>query len=391
MIIGKSKLVKQVYSEEERNMREFITKAGYVLLGVLLTVCVIFISKKIGKSRNSEVAAVTETQTQTNSTTVEETLDYNAEAEQKLQELKEKQKTQKETQTETQAEGNAESTISANSIEAAKVKWIKDYPTNNIEMQLGEKEKIRSSYDETLAVNTFDKKVIEESNVDFSNVKITMMGDSITAASNMSEDDQKLYSIPVQLQQILGAKEVVNLGIGGSTVSRASDASPMVDRYSEIPMDSDIVIIMGGTNDCLFENKWQYGHLEYDKRMESATFCGDLDEMLSHIEYSYRDNNLNSYIKLLYVNPPSTVLNDSVYNTDPGNMIHQVEFAQAINEIAPAYSFEVIDMYDNNILNTHDTNVVANFMPDGVHGNQDGYRIMAEHIASQIIQRIDQE
>ena len=124
--------------------------------------------------------------------------------------------------------------------------------------------------------------------------------------------------------------------------------------------------------------------------MTDGTFCGDLDELVAGIEYVYRDHNLDSFIKLLYINPPSTVLNDAVYAIDPGNMVQQQAFAEAINEIAPAYSFEVIDFYNNNILNSHDRDVNEQFVPDGIHGNAEGYRIMAEHIASQIIQRIEQ-
>ena len=191
------------------------------------------------------------------------------------------------------------------------------------------------------------------------------------------------------LQELLGCKEIVNLGIGGSTVSRAG-SNAMVDRWRDIPGDSDIVIVFGGSNDCLFENKWDYGELEYEHRMTEGTFCGDLDEMLGGIEYAYREHNEDSYIKFLYINPPSTVLNDAVYAIDPGNMLQQNAFAEAINEIAPAYSFEVIDFYNNNILNSHDKDVNEQFMPDGIHGNAEGYRIMAEHIASQIIQRIEQ-
>jgi len=41
-------------------------------------------------------------------------------------------------------------------------------------------------------------------------------------------------------------------------------------------------------------------------------------------------------------------------------------------------------------LNSHDRDVNEQFIPDGIHGNEAGYRILAEHIASQIIQRIEQ-
>ena len=235
----------------------------------------------------------------------------------------------------------------------------------------------------------FYKKVIENSTIDFSDVKITILGDSITTASNLSDEEKAKYAYPVILQEILGCKEIVNLGIGGSSVCREG-AYAMVERFSEIPKDTDILIIFGGSNDCLFENKWQFGFIEYDKRMTKSTFCGDLDEMASAIEWSYRDHNEENYVKFIYVNPPSTVLNDGVYAMNPENMVHQRTFAEAINAIVPAYEFEVIDLYNNNILNSHDLNVNQQFVPDGIHMSPEGYRILAEHIASQIIQRIEQ-
>lgn len=366
-----------------KRVRMIMERAAYVLLGVLLTIIVMLLGKEIKQDKPTEIATTLETvaQSEQPETTI---VDYEAEAEEKLNQLKLEQEAAKE------AEATVAEDVSANSIEAAALKWKKDYPTNNADKTLEENMNIRSSYEETLAVNAFDKKVIDNSTVDFSNVKITILGDSITMGANMTEEEQKQYSIPVQLQKILGAKEVYNLGIGGSAISRASDASPMVDRWGDIPKDSDIVIVFGGTNDCLFENKWDYGFLEYDKRMTNGTFCGDLDEMLGGIEYVYREHNEDSYIKLLMVNPPSTVLADAVYNRDPGNMVHQSDFALAINEIAPAYGFEVINMYDNNLFNSHDTQVNQNLIPDGVHANELGYEMMAQYLASQIIQRIDQ-
>lgn len=372
-------------------MNEFIKAAGYFLLGVLATICVMFIGKEIKGEKDVQISAVQESAVETEAVSTEETVtyDYEAEAEEKMKKLQEETEKENEKAT-TEEAATEEPAVSANSIEAAKVKWKKDYPTSNAEKTLEENLNIRSSYEETLATNAFDKKIIENSTVDFSDVKIAIIGDSITAGSNLSTEEQVEYAIPVQLQKILGAKEVYNLAIGGSTISRASNSYPMVDRWSEIPKDSDIIIVFGGTNDSLFENKWDYGFLEYDKRMTSGTFCGDLDEMLGGIEYTYREHNEDSYIKFLIVNPPSTILQDAVYNRDPGNMVHQSDFAEAINEIAPAYGFEVIDMYNNNLFNSHDEKVNKTWIYDGVHGNTEAYQMMAEHIASEIIQRIEQ-
>lgn len=368
-------------------MKEWIGNLVSFFLGIACTLVIMVVFWGLPERKN-EVELPEIEQTQETIKTEEEVsqspvYNYDAEVEEKLQAL-EKEKKNKE------AAETAPASVSTNSIEAAPLKWKENYPIFSTDTTLEEKQNIRSSYEETLAVNAFDKKVIENSTIDFSNVKIAILGDSLTAGSNLSTEEQALYSLPVQLQGILGTKEIYNLGIGGSTVSRCSDAYPMVDRWGKIPKDTDIVIVFGGTNDCLFENKWSYGELEYNRRMTSGTFCGDYDEMLGGIEYTYREHNENSYIKFLAINPPSTILNDAVYNTDPGNMVQQSAFAEAINTIAPSYGFEVIDMYNSNILNSHDKDVNANFMPDGVHGNEEGYRIMAEHIASQIIQRIEQ-
>ena len=379
-------------------MKEILIRIGCVLLGVVLTLTTIQISDLLKVGSDSETVLVDElpiTDTSVTNAMEEVTVmenvalysDFEAEAEEKMKELHK--------QEEASASGNevepelAIETVSANSIEAAKVKWKKDYPAVNSDKTLEEKMAERSSYEETLAVNAFDKKVIENSTIDFSDVKIAILGDSITVASNLDPEEQIKYAYPVLLEEILGCKEVINLGKGGSSVSRVGHY-PMVERWENIPMDVDIIIVFGGTNDCLFENKWEFGHIEYDLRMNKETFCGDLDEMVSGMKYVYREHNEDNYVKFLYVNPPSTILNDSVYALDPGNMVHQKTFAEAINTIVPPYGFEVIDLYNNNILNSHDKNVNEQFVPDGVHCSPEGYRIIAEHLASQIIQRIEQ-
>ena len=334
-------------------VKGIIVRVGYTLLGALLTLCVVLVHDVyIAKEQFTDTVVIEETVEEAAETTSEEaqTYDYEAEADEKLALLQaEAEQKKQEKLTKETVEAEEAKTVSANSIDAAKVKWIEDYPAVNSDKTLEEKAAERSSYEETLAVNAFDKKVIENSTIDFSDVKITILGDSLTEGSNLDEEERAKYAYPVILKDLLGCKEVVNLGIGGSTVSRAGSYA-MVDRWQDIPKDSDIIIVFGGSNDCLFENKWDYGELEYEHRMTDGTFCGDLDELVAGIEYVYRDHNLDSFIKLLYINPPSTVLNDAVYAIDPGNMVQQQAFAEAINEIAPAYSFEVIDFYNNNIL-----------------------------------------
>ena len=383
-------------------MKEWLIRIGCVLLGVVLTLGTTHLVDLL-RDFNQDTVIEAQEQEEKEDIHVEDTKeedkevveDYDLEAKLKYQSMIDKLKEEadrkeNEEKTETVEVSEETNNVEPGSIESAPVKWIKDYPQINSEGTIEDKLSQRSSYDETMAVNAFDKMVIDGNSIDFSNVKITILGDSLTAGSNLDDSEREAYNWPTQLQEILGCKEVVNLGIGGSTVSCCVDHYPMCQRWSDIAKDSDIIIVMGGSNDMLFEDKWQFGELDYEKRMTIGTFCGDLDDMLSRIEWTYRDHNDEHYCKLLYINPPSTILNDAVYALDPGNMVHQRSFAEAINTIAPAYGFEVIDMYNNNFLNSHDSDINAQFVYDGIHCNKEGYRILAEHVASQIIQRIEQ-
>ena len=284
-------------------MKEILIRIGCVFLGVFLTLSTMKIGDLLKARLDSETVLVENIPIEeasagiiTEEVTVAENVmlysDFEAEAEERLKEL------QKE---EAEAAAVSENgpvlaleSVSANSIEVSKLAWNTDYPPVNSGKLLEEKELERSSYEETLATNAFDKKVIENSTIDFSDVVITILGDSITLASNLDDAEREEYAYPVLLQEILNCKEVRNLGIGGSTVSRCGQ-NAMVDRFNEIGKDSDIIIVFGGSNDALFQNKWEYGNIEYDLRMNSETFCGDLDELCADIEYEYRTMNGENY------------------------------------------------------------------------------------------------
>jgi len=378
-------------------MKEILIRIGCVLLGVILTISTMKIGDLVKARPASEEVLVEEIPiTEASATSLSEEVtvaenvllysDFEEEAEERMQQLRAENE-KKALEKEEADEAEKAETVSGNSL-----KWNEDFPFINSTISLENRVKERSSYDETMAMNAFDKKVIEDSTIDFSDVKITILGDSITAATNLPEEDREKYSYPSVLQDILGCAEVVNMGIGGSTVSSCANNDPMVNRWQDIPADSDIIIVFGGSNDCLFENIWEFGHIEYDLRMNDNTFCGDLDKMCSAMKYTYIDHNPypGQQVKMFYVNPPSTILNDAVYNGNPERKVHQKDFAEAINAIVTSYEFDVIDMYNNNILNTHDEKTRELLVPDGIHPNEEGYRIIAEHIASQIIQRIEQ-
>ena len=89
------------------------------------------------------------------------------------------------------------------------------------EMTLEERRKIRNSFEETMRANWEDIACLEERGVDFSEKKIACLGDSITAAANLEgKENFRSCTYPAVLKELLGAKEVYNLGIGGSSIGR---------------------------------------------------------------------------------------------------------------------------------------------------------------------------
>lgn len=239
----------------------------------------------------------------------------------------------------------------------------------------------QSSYMETVEWNEADQVVIGQSTLDFSDKKIACLGDSITQAANLeSMEDYQQYSYPTKLTEILGAEEVVNLGIGGSSIGRYwQDA--FVDRYMDIPEDTDLILVMGGTNDGFCLHRENVGNFE---ERSPRTLIGDLDELMRGLKENYPD------AEVVFVTPLPNVLHD-ILRKDRPELMSQRVIVDSMIALAREYEFDVIDLYDSNLLDSHDAAVISNYMPDGVHCNPDGYRILAEHIAADLIRLQDSQ
>ena len=226
-----------------------------------------------------------------------------------------------------------------------------------------------------MRINRADRETIAASTVDFSGMKIVCLGDSVTAGSNLDKlENYEAMSYPYQLGEVLNAGEVVNLGIGGSSIGRYWE-NAFVDRYSSIPADADIIIVMGGTNDGFCASERELGSLE--ERRE-RTFAGDLDELLRKLKTDYPE------AEILLATPLPNILHDML-RKERSFLLPQSSFVKIMKQLGQEYGVLVIDLYNTNLLNTHDAAIIHSFMPDGVHGNEMGYRILAEHFAAELI------
>lgn len=250
---------------------------------------------------------------------------------------------------------------------------------NVCELFVGEFDKVNGpigSYETTMRMNQLDKKRISENKYDFSQLKIACLGDSVTAASNLEdEENYEQYAYPSVLKELLNAEEVYNLGIGGSSIGRYW-FEPFVERYMEIPEDTDIIIVMGGYNDGFSATEEEFGSL--DER-EASTFCGDLDELMRGLKEHYPN------AVVFFVAPPANSLHGFLMGQRE-KLIPQEEYALVIEMLSKEYGFEFIDLYHTGFLDTYDENIVEEFVPDTTHGNHEGYRILAERFAGEIVE-----
>lgn len=273
--------------------------------------------------------------------------------------------------------GNMEMSASGNGLDNMSDSEILSVSGNT----LADKRKIRGSYMETLMQNDTDQSVIESGSYDFSDISIACLGDSITQASNLENmEDYQQYAYPAKLKEILGAESVTNLGIGGSSIGRYWE-NAFVDRYKEIPKDTDLIIVMGGTNDGFCLTQEELGTV---KERKPNTFIGDLDELMRGLKADYPD------ATIVFATPLPNVLHDML-KKERDYLLPQIILVNAIKYLAKEYEIPVIDLYNSNMLDTHDAAVIYNYMPDGVHCNPDGYTILAEHFAAELIKIYEQE
>lgn len=242
---------------------------------------------------------------------------------------------------------------------------------------LAERRQIRSSLEETLLADQEDQAYLKKRHVDFSDKKIACLGDSITAAANLEgQENYPDCTYPAILQELLGAGEVVNLGVGGSAIGRYW-SDPFVERYQKIPQDVDIIIVMGGTNDGFCLSEKEFGTLTERKPW---TFCGDLNELMRGLKEMYPQ------AEVYIVTPLPNILQDYLKKERP-YLLLQDDLVNVMLTLAAEYDFSVIDLYNSNLLDSHEADIVADYIPDGVHANETGYRILAQHIAAEILRQ----
>ena len=203
------------------------------------------------------------------------------------------------------------------------------------------------------------------------NKKINFLGDSITEGSGAS-DHLKCYVS--QVAEISGAV-CRNYGIGGTRIARQQKPSEnqrfdlyFASRVDGMDTDADIVVLFGGTND--------YGHGDaplgsMDDRTPD-TFYGGLHTLYRSVIENYPE-------AVIVVLTPTHRLNEESPNINNATL---KTYVNIIREVAEYYSLPVLDLFKTSGIQPEVGIMRHNYMPDGLHPNDTGHRILAKKVVA---------
>lgn len=208
--------------------------------------------------------------------------------------------------------------------------------------------------------------------MDIKGKKILFLGDSITEGWGASPDKNYVSLF----KSAYPDARILNYGIGGTRIARRAVAyeptiydTDFCARAEVMERGADLVVVFGGTND--------YGH--GDAALGSLgdtdvyTFYGALDTLYSLLSEKYPS------AKILILTPLHR-LGGSEKNS-LGNTL--ADYVSAIKNTAERYSFSVLDLFTECSLNP-DAAGGDNRVPDGLHPNDEGHRLLFEIIDNAI-------
>lgn len=223
-------------------------------------------------------------------------------------------------------------------------------------------------------VNAFSKRYIADGH--FTEKVLTLLGDSITQGTGLTASEKPYHSL---LKDELGFGAVNNLGVHGTEISTGGTWGPstaFVSRYTQIPTNSDYIIVFGGTNDYLHNVT-----LGTIGSTDNLNFYGALNNLILGLYDRY------SNARIIFVTPIRTF--DTITGkTDkqPNTKGHTLtDYVNALKEVCAKYSVPVVDLHTTAGFLMENDKLRTKLTTDGIHPNQYGHQRIANIIQSNLI------
>lgn len=230
---------------------------------------------------------------------------------------------------------------------------------------------IEDSFKRTKTIDRIDSFILNFAGDPLKKKKIAFLGDSITAGTGgtLTPDGSGMNYTDFIARYT--SAEIINLGHGGSPIQGKDDNYAVVYRYEDIPKDSDVIVIFAGIND-LFEGSDSFGSLE---RPERGTYCGDTLTTFRMIHKRHPD--AETHVVITYPNKMEE------YKEYTGEAFQ--DYADVQIKLAEKYGFNVINLYEEGFLDSHDSRVRNAFFKDDIHPDDLGSEVLGRHILVHLI------
>lgn len=207
----------------------------------------------------------------------------------------------------------------------------------------------------------------------FNGKKLTTYGDSITANGGWQSYLKDYFGFIIE-----------NKGIGGTTVADNGngDSFCIQNRIDTISSDSDVVIVMGGTNDC--GQSIEIGDLTYSNGFDTTKFKGGLATTIRMIQ----NRCPNALILVASLcggrgNEAGENLDVPVYNS---KNLTSYDYAKATKDVAEFFNIQYVPVFEECGINCWNR---ATYIADTVHPNDFGKKQLAKifikYLASYLI------
>ncbi len=210
-------------------------------------------------------------------------------------------------------------------------------------------------------------------------LKINFLGDSITHGFGASSEETIYHAV---LKKELQLGVVRNYGIGGTRIAIQKgtknipkdnyvDGNSFCKRFEQMDDDADVVVVFGGTND--------YGHGDAElgtfADRTPDTFYGACHYLFSGLVKKY----LNKTI--IIMTPLHRTWEMYIPDTKKeGNYGTLRDYVNIIREVAEFYSLPVLDLYATSGLQPEIEEIKVNYIPDGLHPNDNGHAVIANKL-----------
>ncbi len=210
--------------------------------------------------------------------------------------------------------------------------------------------------------------------MDLQGKTICFLGDSITEGCGASMADKCFVAL---FAATYSEARVLNYGISGTRIANQQKPldmnieHPFYSRVNGMTDSADVICVFGGTND------FGHGDAPMGELGDTTpdTFYGALYVLSENLKSRYPE------AKIVFFTPLHRE-GENISSKRADGEWTLFDYVKAIRENAANFSFSVLDLWDKIAINPTDTKQKTEFMPDGLHPNDKGHKILFDNIKS---------